>query len=416
MVSFFSMLIISILSHSLFSGLVFAESTSTEQVWHCLCYAEYTDKKTQTSIEATACRSTQSQCKKLESMASKGSNSIVPNSLRAPCFEVRAAYPWDQLGLKDLWKASKKKGAYWIPNGCFRGDQDVETKSLFLKSGHQVTAHYDKTTHFAWLTVRQGTKEHFLNPFPRVLGTHTNGVCAFSGLKLSSIIEDKNSVILSASKHCFGSSDLDGGSGDEGYGKGSHTLSFIDLNPSNPRFEKLWHGETEEYVNYSLDESKSGSYDFENTGKELAIRFKLYHSKQGDDRLLKVLAVDRALASCNIDTHTCQNVCDQAGYCQKGHTCDRATGECISPLQRQCRESEACDKDGLCSDIGGRCKARTIDCLESSLCSQEGKCTAVDGICKVVTDIDCQMSYQCYEGNESKKCFAVNGECKATKQ
>lgn len=80
-------------------------------VWWCTCYARTGGEP------VTTCRSDADDCKGLEKKAVVGGGSgIVPGSLTHLCREVRGDHPGDALGGRDLWRPSKKPGA-WLSTG-----------------------------------------------------------------------------------------------------------------------------------------------------------------------------------------------------------------------------------------------------------------------------------------------------------
>jgi len=92
-----------------------------DREWWCTCYAKVGPEP------VTACRLEESDCRGLESMAIAGSRGFVARSLTHSCRVVLAPHPGDTLGGRELWKASKKAGA-WLSVGACRipGPPDVD--------------------------------------------------------------------------------------------------------------------------------------------------------------------------------------------------------------------------------------------------------------------------------------------------
>ena len=96
-------------------GVLFASSVEATD-WYCLCYKEI-DKGQPTPV--TTCRSSAQECSQLSQRVSKGSKVIVKGSQNRPCTVFKGAHPSTQMGHHKVWRPSKKKGAWWTPQGCF---------------------------------------------------------------------------------------------------------------------------------------------------------------------------------------------------------------------------------------------------------------------------------------------------------
>ena len=135
------------------------------------------------------------------------------------------------------------------------------------------------------------------------------------------------------------------------------------------------------------------------------------------------------------------DTCAKPQDCPQGLICG-PKNTCISPAKRDCRRTDACKFDGLCSLRDGECIAASdADCKQSEACragsctaragacwsrgrtdaecrskgkqgvnpcKHNGHCTAVDNVCTAASNADCKQSGRC---KSHGYCTAKNGEC-----
>jgi len=97
------------------------EPAPTAKDWWCLCYARSVGDGQE---PLTACRSSQSECTKLQRRVAKGGRGIVAKSLRHGCALVSAVHPGDVLGTPEAWSPSRRPGAWLSTGACLFSDDD----------------------------------------------------------------------------------------------------------------------------------------------------------------------------------------------------------------------------------------------------------------------------------------------------
>lgn len=90
-----------------------AAPSEPTQRWWCLCYQR---EGASGPEPETACRGSESQCRKLEGRVAKGSKDIIAGSMTRSCQPIEGTHPSDVAGTHEQWKPSKLAGA-WVSEG-----------------------------------------------------------------------------------------------------------------------------------------------------------------------------------------------------------------------------------------------------------------------------------------------------------
>ncbi len=103
--------------------------------------------------------------------------------------------------------------------------------------------------------------------------------------------------------------------------------------------------------------------------------------------------------------------CRQSELCKKQGLCSEKQGQCLALANRGCVESLNCKRHGECNAKDDRCVAATDEqCQEATTCRETGRCRARHGQCVAATSGDCRASVACQKHGA---CSAMGGRCVA---